>query len=82
MGKFPREYTEPGKLDICEEQDTYTSIDATPLIVKIPQGKQRTITFNVGPEEGEVCVKVGEETLSFNLKQSEVVETGLPFALQ
>ena len=65
-----------------EEQDTYTSIDATPLIVKIPQGKQRTITFNVGPEEGEVCVKVGEETLSFNLKQSEVVETGLPFALQ
>ena len=47
----------------------------------IPQGQERTLTFNVGPNEGNVCVELDGEMLSFDLKQAETVELGLPFLL-
>ncbi len=64
-----------------EQQATYTATDDTPLVVEIPQGQERTVTFNVGPDEGSVRVEIGEETLYFDLNQPEMVELGLPFDL-
>lgn len=64
-----------------EEQATYTATDETPLTVEIPQGENRNITFNVGPNEGSVCIEMNGETLHFDLAQDEVVELGLPFTL-
>ena len=64
-----------------EEQATYTATDETPLTVEIQQGENRTITFNVGPDEGSVRVEMNGKTLHFDLEQDEVVELGLPFTL-
>lgn len=64
-----------------EEEATYTATDDTPLTVEIPRGKERTITFNVGPEEGGVRVELEAEVLYFDLNQSEAVELGMPFNL-
>lgn len=64
-----------------EEQATYTATDGTPLTIEIPQGQERTITFNVGPDEGNVRAEVKAEALYFDLNQSEAVGLGLPFNL-
>lgn len=64
-----------------EENATYTATDNTPLMVEIPQGKERTITFNVGPDEGSVRVEMSGEELHFDLNQGASVELGLPFSL-
>lgn len=64
-----------------EENATYTATDNTPLTVEIPQGKERTITFNVGPDEGSVRVEMSGEELHFDLNQGVSVELGLPFSL-
>lgn len=72
---------EHGNWVFDEGQATYTAIDDTPLTVVVPQGKERTITFNVGPNEGSVRVELCGEMLSFDLKQTETVELGLPFSL-
>ena len=64
-----------------EEHATYAATDDTPLTVEIPQGQERTITFNVGPDEGSVRVEMNGETMYFDLNQSELVELGLPFTL-
>lgn len=64
-----------------EENATYTATDNTPLTVEIPQGKERTITFNVGPDEGSVRVEMSGEELHFDLNQGASVELGLPFSL-
>lgn len=64
-----------------EENATYTATDNTPLTVEIPQGKERTITFNVGPDEGSVRVEQDGKTTHFDLNQSEAVDLGLPFLL-
>ena len=64
-----------------EENATYTATDNTPLTVEIPQGKERTMTFNVGPDEGSVRVEMSGEELHFDLNQDASVELGLPFSL-
>ena len=46
-----------------EEHAIYTATDDTPLVVEIPQGQERTITFNVGPDESSVRVEMNGETL-------------------
>lgn len=64
-----------------EEAATYTATDNTPLTVEIAQGQERTITFDVGPDEGSVRVEMGEEVLRFDLNQGVSEELGLPFSL-
>lgn len=62
-------------------ESTYTSVDSTPLVVKIPNVNGIHITFNTGPEQGIVQLKVGNQTIQYDLSAEEFFEQGLAFEL-
>lgn len=66
---------------IDENTQLCTAVDNTPLQIKLPDGEQRRLTFNVGPDEGEVKVEVGNEILYFNLYSENEVENGVTFEI-
>ena len=51
------------------------------MTVEIPRGQEQTITFNVGPDEGSALITRNGQTMHIDLKQIELVELGVPFAL-
>ena len=62
-----------------EGSSTYTATDGTAFQFILPKAEQRTLTFNVGPNEGSVMVEIGDETVSFDLNAESEVENGLAF---
>lgn len=59
----------------------YTATDETGFQFTLPKAEQRTLTFNVGPNEGSVKVEIGSETLIFDLTDENDVENGVAFEL-
>lgn len=64
------------------EQLTYTSTDDSPLLLELPQGKERSLVFNAGPGEGTAVVEYGEEDeLEFDLYSETAMEQGLNYPI-
>ncbi len=66
---------------VTGDLSTYTATDETGFKFTIPQAEQRTLTFNVGPNEGSVKVEIGNETLVFDLNQEAEVKNGVAFEI-
>ena len=63
------------------DEATYTSVDNSPLVVKIPKSEGGRITFNTGPEQGIVQLKVNEQIIQYDLSTEKFLEQGLAFDL-
>ncbi len=64
-----------------EEQGKYTAVGKQPLIINLPVGTQRALTFDAGPKEGIVTVRIADEELTFDLWDVNEIELGLPYDL-
>lgn len=63
------------------EYVTFTAVDEEALLIALPSGDSRTLTFNVGPDEGIVFVDVNEESLEFNLWNEQYIKVGCSFSV-
>ncbi len=63
------------------DEVTYHATDGQYLSVGFPRGSGRTLTFNVGPDQGIAKVVVDGKELHFDLFNENTVPLGLPYAL-
>ena len=64
-----------------QEEDILTDTAGNVLELKLPVGTERTLVFNIGPDEGIVNVSVGQNVLHWNLYSAETVDYGGSFRL-
>lgn len=62
-----------------EKQAVYTAADQTQLVFSLPAGAERKLIFTSGPNEGVADVEVDGGTYTFDLKDEELWELGLPY---
>jgi len=63
------------------DNNTLTAIDEQPLLISLPKGRTRTLTFNAGPNEGKAYVEVNGDRLEFDFNNDITYEMGYPYAL-
>lgn len=63
------------------DNNTFTAVDEQPLLISLPEGKTRTLTFNAGPNEGKATVNVEGEVFEFDFKNEITYELGYPYDL-
>ncbi len=65
-----------------EVQDVFVVEDSQkPLHVRLPSKMNRSLTFNVGPDEGSVKIIIGKNTTIFNLSAEEDAPLGVAYEL-
>lgn len=64
-----------------EEDNTLTLEDGQQYYIRLSNGMERRLVFNIGPEEGRVNVCVGGKALDWNLYRAETNDEGEPFLL-
>lgn len=57
----------------------YTARDDSPLVIELPYGISRTLTFDVGAGKGNVRIQNNGETIDLVLYREFEAELGLPF---
>jgi len=60
------------------EQVTYTAVPGQALVFHLPAGRDRSLTFNAGPDAGVAIVDIDGERSEIDLWNENEVELGLP----
>lgn len=64
-----------------KSEATYTAISSEPLIIDLPRGEDRSLTFNIGPTAGSAEIQAGSRTLHFNFYNNTQGALGLAYSL-
>lgn len=64
-----------------ESDNTLTSVNGQSLQMRLLKGMERRLVFNIGPEEGDVDVRVGGKALEWDLRREETNDVGESFLL-
>lgn len=64
-----------------EEEDILADTEGNVLELRLPIGTERTLVFNIGPDEGTVDVSVGQKSLEWDLYSAESIDYGGGFQL-
>ena len=76
----PSDIVEPSNGWIYDSKTfIYTAQENSPLMLHLPEGNERSVTFNVGPTCGDVIIKNDKTAVSIKLSEYEEVKTGKSF---
>lgn len=64
-----------------ESDNTLISVNGQSLQMRLSKGMERRLVFNIGPEEGNVDVRVGGRVLEWDLCREETNDVGESFLL-
>ena len=62
-------------------QLTYTATSPGPIVIELPDGQKRELTFNVGPNEGTAIVSCGDQTQQYVLRQDTALDLGYGYEI-
>lgn len=68
-------------LSLDETENTLTARNGQPLQLNLPLGKERSLVFNIGPEEGKVEIQANKDSREINLYRQVSNDNGEKFSL-